>query len=243
MAGLCDNRGGPASNTSMRLALLLCSALLCRAAEPAAARWEGAVHIPGLDVPLVIDLAPDSTGQWTGSATLPGFGIKGAPLAGLTVTDSGIAFSLKGALGDPRFTAHLTPPDGLAGDFTQEGNTAPFVLRRTGPPQVEPPRRATAVRKELEGEWRGEFEVPGNRLRARLTLTSQAGATMAKFVVGNKKDTDLPVDFVTEEGEWLTVEAGALGIAFEGRFLAGSNQIAGVFKQGGFETPLVLRRP
>jgi len=222
--------------------LLLASALLCRAAEPAAGHWEGAVHIPGLEVPLVIDLAPDSAGKWTGSTTIPGFGIKGAPLADLAVNDSGVMFSLKGTFGDPKFTARLTADGGLAGDFTQEGNTAPFVLRKNGPPQVEPPRTGAAVRKALEGEWRGEFDAPANKVRARLTLTNQAVGTVAKFVIGYRKDTDLPVDFVTEEGGWLTVEASEYGVVYEGRFRAETNEIAGVFKQGGFQSPLVFRR-
>jgi len=228
----------------MRLAarLLFASALVCRGSESAAGHWEGAVQIPGLEVPLLLDLAPDSAGKWTGSAILPGFGIKGVWLADLAVKDSGVTFSLKGTFGDPRFTAHLTASGDLAGDFTQEGNTAPFVLRKTGPAQVEAPRTGTAVRKELEGEWRGEFEAPGNKVRARLTLTNQVAGTVAKFIIGNKKDTVLPVDFVSEEGGWLTVEASEYGIAYEGRFRVATNEIEGAFKQGGFESPLVFRR-
>ena len=224
-------------------ALLCASALLCRAAEPAAGHWEGVVHIPGLEVPLIVDLAPDSAGKWTGSATLPGFGIKGAPLADFAVKDSGLTFALKGAFGNPAFAAHLTASGELAGDFTQEGNTAPFLLQKTGPPQVEPPRTATPVSKEFEGEWHGEFDVPGSKLQSRLTLTNQGAGTVAKWVIVDKKDNELPVNFVTEDGGWLTVEVGAYGIVYEGRYAAGTKEIVGAFKQGGFESPLVFRRP
>jgi len=54
----------------------------------------------------VIDLAQSSDGKWSGSAILPGFGIKGAPLADLSVTDSAVNFSLAGVFGDP--TEHIT---------------------------------------------------------------------------------------------------------------------------------------
>lgn len=227
----------------MRLAAILLFACSClRGASDPAGRWEGTLQIPGHDVLLVVDLAQTPDGQWSGSAILPGFGIKGAALADLAVTDSGVTFALKGAFGDPKFIGHLIAGDSLAGDCTQSGNTAPFTLRKTGPPQVEPPRRSAPVRKELEGEWRGEFDVPGNKLRAKLTLTNQATGTVAKFVVGNRKDTELPVNFVSQDGEWLTVEAQAFGIAYEGRFRADRNEIEGAFEQGGFESPLVLRR-
>lgn len=228
----------------MRLvsALLIASAWFCRAAEPAAGRWEGAIEIPGLELPLVIDLAQDAAGQWTGSAVLPGLGIKGAPLADIVAGDAGVRFSLKGALGDPKFTAHAGAGDTLTGDFALAGNTAAFTLHKTGPPQVEPPRRSNPVARELEGEWRGEFELFGNKLRARLTLTNQPAGTAAKFVVGNKHDTDLPVDFVTQEGEWLTLDAHAYGIGYEGRFHADNHEIVGTFSQGGLESPLVFHR-
>jgi hypothetical protein len=227
----------------MRLAalLLFASTCLCRASDTVAGRWEGAVQIPGAEVRLVIDLAQSGDGKWSGSAILPGFGVKGAPLADLAVTDSGVNFSLAGVFGDPKFTGHLAAGS-ISGDFTQSGNTAPFALRNTGPPQVEPPRVSTPVHKELEGEWRSEFELFGSKLRARLTLTNESGRTVAKFVVGNKKDTELPVDFVSQDGDWLTVQANKFGIAYEGRYSAGKNEIEGAFEQAGFESPLVFHR-
>lgn len=220
--------------------LLLACSLICRAADPAG-RWEGSAEIPGSELRLIVDLAQTSDGHWTGSAILPGSGVKGASLADLTVTGSAVAFVIHGVLGDPRLSGHLTAEGHLAGDFTQAGNTAPFVLRRTGAPQVEPPRPRVAVRKELEGEWRGEFDLLGNKLHARLTLTNSSAGTTAKFVVGGQKDTDLPVDFVSQDGDWLMLNA-SYGISYEGRFHAGRGEITGTFAQGGFESPLVFRR-
>jgi hypothetical protein len=64
----------------LKTAFVFAAALVCWAAEPIAARWEGAVQIPGRQLRLVIDLAEASDGHWIGSATVPGFGVKGAPL-------------------------------------------------------------------------------------------------------------------------------------------------------------------
>lgn len=150
--------------------IFFASVALCQAAESAAGRWEG--QIPGGGLQLIVDLSEESEKGWIGSIIVPGLGVKGAPLADISVKDSELAFAIKGALGGERvgqakFKAHLTADGHLVGDFTQGGNTAPFVLKRTGPPQVELPPRSTAVSKELEGEWKGEYELNGTRVTSR----------------------------------------------------------------------------
>ena len=73
----------------MRIAfiLLLASALVSRADENAAGRWEGTVTIPSRELVLVVDLATGSgdSGGWQGSITVPELGIKGAPLTDIGV--------------------------------------------------------------------------------------------------------------------------------------------------------------
>ena len=146
----------------MRIAfiLLLASTLISRAGENAAGRWEGAVQIPGRQLKLIVDLAKESSGSgWQGSITIPGLGLKGAPLNDIALKGNDIVFSMKGALADQRigpakFNARFVGDGKLAGDFVQAGNTAPFALEKTGPPQVEIPPRSTAIAKEIEGEWK-----------------------------------------------------------------------------------------
>jgi len=222
--------------------LFLASALFAQTADPNG-RWEGAVQIPGMEQRLIIDLARAADGKWNGSAILPGLGVKGASLADVSIKGADVSFSVKGALGNPKVTGHLVANDSLTGEFTQSGNTAPFSLQKTGPPQVELPRPATPVTKPLEGEWRGNLDLAGNPLRAKLTLTPGTAGTTAQFIVGNKKDTNLPVSFVTQEGVWLTVEVREFGISYEGRFHPDKNEIEGVFVQSGLEFPLVFHRP
>ncbi len=221
--------------------LVLAAAAMCRAAAPAEARWEGSIRIPGRELPVVIDLAQDAGGKWTGSATFPGLNVKGAPLGDIVVDGAGIRFAVKGTLGEPVFQGWIEATGTLAGDFRQGGNSAPFSLEKTGLPQVDLPRVSTAVSPELEGEWRGEFSLNGNQLTGTLTLSNHPGApATATFRVVGKRDTKLPVDRVTEDGEWLTVTASEYRIVYEGR-VRGS-EISGTFKQGPLESPLILRR-
>ena len=227
-------------NNFTRTTLLFSAALLCQATEPAAARWEGAVQIPGTELRFVIDLAQASDGQWTGSAIVPGFGIKGAPLADITVKESDVSFTIKGALGDPKFKGRLTANSTMTGDYQQGGNTAPFTLQKAGPPQVEAPRHSTPIRQELEGTWQGEMDFMGT-VKVQLDLANQPGGNAtAKFTFKRTKERPLPLNLVTDEGGILTVQATDMGITYEGKLRKEANEIYGTFQQGPIEVSLVL---
>lgn len=227
----------------LRLAFVIAAAGLVHAAEPAEARWEGAIQIPGRELTVVIDLAQDAGGKWIGSAIVPGFSVKGAPLADIQVNGSEVRFAVRGVLAEPVFRGRLNSNGSFSGDFQQGGNTASFVLQKAGPAQVDPPRVGTAVSQELEGEWQGEFVRNGYALKATLRIANRPGATAtAQFRVVGKRDTNLPVDRVTQEGEWLTVSASEYQIAYEGQFRAGAREITGTFRQGPEELPLIFRR-
>jgi hypothetical protein len=229
-------------------AILFASAALCHAAENAAGRWEGAAQIPGHELKLIVDLSDESGKGWVGSIIVQGFGIKGAPLADLQVRGTELAFAIKGALGNDRagraeLKAHLTADGHLAGDFLQGGNSAPFVLTKTGMPQVDLPPRNTAVSKELEGEWKGDYEMMGYARHATMKFANRGaeGATL-EFVIVGKKVNNVPVSLVTQDGDFVTVKSEEFGITFEGRFNKGTGEIKGTLSQGPLEAPLLLRR-
>ncbi len=108
---------------------------------------------------------------------------------------------------------------------------------------MELPQHSTAVVKELEGEWKGEYELFGypRKVTVKLANRGSDGAT-AEFVVVGKKVNNLPVDLVTQEGDLLTVDSHETGIGYEGRFQKDAGEINGTFSQGAIELPLILRR-
>ena len=234
----------------MRLlaAIFFASAGLCQAAESAAGRWEGSAQIPGGELKIIVDLSEETGKGWIGSIIVPGFGVKGAPLAEIAIKDSEFAFTIKGALGGERvgqakFKAHLTANGHLAGDFMQGGNTAPFVLEKNGPPQVELPPRSTAVSKELEGEWKGEYELNGYARHVTMKFANRgADGAAVEFVIVGKKTNNVLVSLVTQEGDFLSMKSDEFGITYEGRFRKEAAEIKGTFTQGPFELPLVMRR-
>jgi hypothetical protein len=125
------------------------------ASKPPEGRWEGPVRIPGRDLQVVVDLAQDSAGAWTGSIIVPGLGIKGEPLTKLVVTGKDVVFEVGSSLGSATygaaaFKAHLTSAEGMAGEMKQGGNVAKFALRRVAQAQVESAPRSTRVAREVE---------------------------------------------------------------------------------------------
>jgi len=234
----------------MRLAafFILTSALACSAADNAAGRWEGSIKIPGQELAAIIDLEQPQGKDWIGSIIIPGLDVKGAPLTDIAVADAGISFTIKGALasertGQSKFQAHLSGADQLSGDFLAAGNTAPFSLKKTGPPQVELPRQSTEVSRDLEGEWKGDFELNGYPRHVTLTLRNQpSGGASAQLVIVGKRTTNAPIDLVTDEKGFLTIESHEIGITYEGRLKKETGEIKGMFTLGPFELPSILRR-
>jgi hypothetical protein len=228
-------------------AILLASAALGHAAESAAGRWEGVAQIPGQELRLIVDLADEGGKRWAGSIIIPGFGVKGAPLVDLHVSGGDVDFAIKGALGNERvghaeMKAHLTADNHLAGDFKQGGNSAAFVLSKTGPAEVELPPRNTAVAKELEGEWEGDYEMMGYARHATMKFSNRGAEGAAlEFTVVGKKVNNVPVSLVTQDDDFVTVKSDEFGITFEGRFDAAAGEIKGTLSQGSLEAPLILR--
>jgi hypothetical protein len=227
---------------------LFASALNSRAEAPPSGHWEGLIQIPGRELTVVVDLAQDGGGAWTGSITMPGLLVKGAELNEISAKDSEVGFAIKDALGAQqggaaRFNGRLSGANEMTGNFLQAGNSAAFRLTKTGPAQVELPMRSTAVSKELEGEWKGDYELTGYARHVTIKVSNRgAGGATADFVIIGKKVNNLPVDLVTQEGDLLTVESHATGLGYEGRFDKGSGQLKGTIAQGPLEVPLNLTR-
>ena len=196
-------------------------------------------QIPDYELKMVIDLAEEN-GVWVGSIIIPGLDVKGAPLTDIAVRPPEVSFAVKGALG-VRLKLLLDANSRMTGDFEQAGNRALTTLNKTGPPQVERPPRNTAVARELEGEWKGDYEMLGYTRQVSIKFTNRGleGAG-AEFVIVGRKHNNLPVDLVSQEGDLVVVDSHEIGISFEGRLRNG--KLTGAIRQGANETPLVLER-
>ena len=211
-------------------------------------RWEGLVRVPGREFPLVVDLASGSAGTWTGSIIIPALGVNGAPLDKIAVADANLTFVIVNALaseayGPAQFRGQLSTDGVMAGEMRQAGNVGAFAMNRSGQAQVQLPQHSTAVGRDLENQWIGEFELGGYPRHVTITFANHdnAGAT-ATFVVVGKQTNNLPVDLVLQEGDLLRIESQANQVVFEGRLRKESGEIKGTLAVGSLELPLVLRR-
>jgi len=220
--------------------LIVPAALPCRAEDAISGRWEGAARIPGNELNVIVDLAQQN-GAWVGSIIIPGLDVKGTPLTDIKVEAPDVSFAVKGPLGI-KLKLRLPPPpeNRLAGNFEQAGNRAQLTLQKTGPPQVEYPPRSTAVAKELEGEWKGDYEMLGYTRHVSIKFANHADGATADFVIVGRKHNVLPVDLITQEGDLVTVDSHEIGFSFEGRLRDG--KLTGVIRQAATETSLVLVR-
>ena len=231
----------------LSLLLFLVVAVSARAETALSGRWAGVVQIPDRELTVVVDLAQEDN-AWTGSITIPGLHVEGAELSDITAGVKDVTFAIKDALGAQQFGAakfkgHWNPDGSLAGQFVQAGNSAPFHLSRIGSPQVERPAHSTAVSRELEGEWKGDYEGMGYMRHVTLKLTNRgAEGAVAEFVIVGKRTNNLPVDLLTQEGDNLTVNSHATGFSYEARFNPLTGELKGTLFQGPIEAPLVLRR-
>jgi hypothetical protein len=230
------------------LAAAVLSAAGVRAAD-LAGRWDGVARIPGLPLNITVDLDHATSGNWIGSIIIPQLSLKGQPLANISVDGTEVSFAIKGALAEAnaepaKFEGRLAADSTLAGTFTQAGNRAPFFLARSGAAQVDLPPRSTAVAKDFEGTWVGDYELMGYPRHVTVTFTNHADAPASVgFLIVGKKNNDLPVDFVTQSGDFVRIESHATGINFEGRLLRDRGELAGTCEQGPIEIALVLHRP
>jgi hypothetical protein len=227
--------------TSVFIAAGIAASCLAQSSHNISGRWEGIVEIPGRPFRLVIDLAPGDSDNWTGSATVPGFNVKGTPLANLAVSGSQVEFTIKGVLGDPRLKAQLKG-DALKGDLNVSGNTARFTLRQTGPAQVDLSPKSTPVQRELEGQWIGSIVYAGSAMQVRLSLTNKDGAASANLVFVKDKDLPVLVALVLQEDSALSVETAGGKISLEATFDQEAREISGAIQIGGTDIPIVLRK-
>jgi hypothetical protein len=219
------------------------TATSAEAASSLEGKWSGKIQIPGRELVLVVDLAQGA--NWNGSATLPGLNVKGAPLTEINVQGADISFGIRAMTGPsvepPKIKAHLSD-EKLVGDFLQGGNTARFILEKIGPPQVDESQRSTPVAKEFEGDWKGEYELLAYPRKVTLKLQNHASQpASADFVIVGHKVNNVPVDRITQQGNFITIESSAYGLTYEGRLE--NREIHGTLFQGPVEVALVLHRP
>jgi hypothetical protein len=234
----------------MRAALptLLVVSLL---AAPTAARaqsidpsghWQGAITIPGGEIPFQVDLAKNAAGRLTAAYSRPENGLRGLPLANVTLDGAAIAFELT-VDGGAKFQGVVyADRKTIAGDVTASIGSAPFSMTRTGDAQVIAVPRNSAISPSLEGTWHATLSLAGKHLRLVLRILNAPDGTAAATIVSiDQGGIEFPLG-LTQKAATLTLTTPAIG----GDFFAGAvneaGELTGTFSQGPVTAPLTFVR-
>jgi hypothetical protein len=230
--------------TLLPAALVLFSANAVRAQSVnPSGHWDGAVHVPGNEFPLEVDLAKDPAGKLIGTFGNPADRTSGLPLSDVSAAGTTVRFAIKTADGGA-FTGTLSS-DGkqIAGNFvTADGlHTLPFSFTRTGDAKIAPPAKSAPVGKELEGKWTGTLDVQGVTKQLVLTLTNHPDST-STGTIGNVADgLEISIASIVQRGNSVTLDIKALNGIYAGALNA-QGEIVGTLSQGGLALPLTFRR-
>jgi pimeloyl-ACP methyl ester carboxylesterase len=158
-----------------------------------AATWAGAIQLPGAALDVTVVLRQDESRAWTGAVDIPAQKAKGLPLTAISVEGAAARFAIAGVGGNPTFAGTMSE-DGttLAGTFTQGQLSAPFELRRTGPPSAvagrpQEPRPPFPYRSE-DVTFRND--AANITLAGTLTLPQGAGPFPAVLLISGSGSQD-----------------------------------------------------
>ena len=223
------------------VSLLVSSAAHAQTMDPSG-HWEGAITIPGGEIPFHVDLSRDAQGKLVAAYSRPENNLKGLPMANVTLDGRAIAFELT-VDGGVKFHGILDA-DGktISGDVTASAGNAPFNLTRTGDAQFVAAPKNARIAQSLEGTWNGTLSIQGKALRLVLRMSNTPdGAALATLVSLDQGGIEFPLG-LTQNAATLTLNAPPIGGDFFAGALNGTGELVGTFSQGPVTAPLTFVR-
>ena len=204
--------------------------------------WEGAITIPGGEIPFQVDLSMSAQGKLVATYSRPENNLRGLPLANVTLDGRAIRFELT-VDGGVRFFGTVNA-DGqtIAGDVTARLGNAPFSMRRTGDARIAAAPKNAPIGKDLEGTWNGTLSLQGTNLRLVLRMANHSDGTASGTIVSvDQGGIELPLA-LTQKAASLTLNTPAIGGDFFSGSLNAAGELTGTFTQGPVTAPLTFVR-
>jgi hypothetical protein len=204
--------------------------------------WEGAIAIPGGEIPFQVDLAMNAQGKLVAGYSRPEENLKGMPMINVSLDGRAIGFDLP-IDGGIKFQGILYA-DGktISGDVTAAIGTAPFNLTRKGDAQMAAAPRNSPIDEGLVGTWHGTLALPGKSLRLVLRLSNEAdGTALGSITSVDQGGIEFPLG-LTQKADSLTLNTPAIGGDFYTGTLNAAGELAGTFTQGAATAPITFVR-
>ena len=101
---------------------------------------------------------------------------------------------------------------------------------------------ASPESKSIAGDWNGELNVQGTKLRLVLHVKKNSdGAFSATLDSLDQNANGIPVSSVSQKGNDVKLELKGIGASYQGKLSPSGTEISGEWNQGG-TLPLVFKR-
>ena len=95
----------------------------------------------------------------------------------------------------------------------------------------------------IAGDWNGELDVQGQKLRLVLHLTKNPdGKLLGTIDSLDQGANGIPVSSVDQTGDNVKLDLSGIAAGYEGKLNAAATEIIGEWKQGGNALPLIFKR-
>lgn len=101
---------------------------------------------------------------------------------------------------------------------------------------------APAANRSIAGDWNGELNAQGTKLRVALHIKKNPDGTLTATLDSLDQGANgIPVSTVSQNGNDVKLELSSLSASYQGKLNAAGTEITGEWKQGG-TLPLVFKR-
>lgn len=205
------------------------------AGPPASGHWEGTINISEHPFNIIVDLAPDSHGAWSGSISVLKSTSIDVPLISVAVEGKKIRF-VATLPEEGVFQGQLSDDNrSISGTARNSEGEAPFTLALKSDASVKIPPPSSRLSNEFAGDWDGVLE--GKHVGLKLSRASD-GIAIGKLIADSA--LEIPVSTVTITGPRLELESRAISGRFSGALTGG--EIAGVWTQGPIQISVTFKR-
>ncbi len=207
-----------------------------------AGHWEGRFKADGREIGLSLDLARTADSEWIASMGMPSEGVTGLVVMNVAVDGSSVTF-LAVELMMARFDLVLGPDGAMKGTVSGRQDSTPIEFKRTGEAKVELIQASPAVSGDLEGDWEGSLQTPGQPFRIVFHFKNRSDHTVAATI--DTPDTGgfgLPLNDVRQAGREVQAGIRIAHATFQGTLNPQGTELTGQFRHEESGMPLVLRK-
>lgn len=124
----------------------------------------------------------------------------------------------------------------------QDGRAQAVAYPSLALPAFVAAQAASPESKSIAGDWNGELNVQGTKLRLVLHIKKNSdGALAATLDSVDQNATGIPVSSVSQKGSDVKLELKGIGASYQGKLNPAGTEISGEWNQGG-TLPLVFKR-